>query len=194
MSAIEYRLVQPATELTVDQDMKAKAGGGRTLRGCAAVWHSESLDLGGFREIIRPGTFAASLKKSDVRAFWDHKSRYVLARMSAGTLQLSEDEKGLAFSLSPPATQWAHDLMVSVGRKDIRQMSFAFAVDPGGDTWSRPKGRPIRELLSVTLQEISVVTFPVYPATHVYVRDQINPEILAELARSRARVQQLVVG
>ena len=191
MSAIEYRLVQPGTELLVKQD-SAKAGGGRSLRGYAAVWRSLSQDLGGFKELIRPGAFSATIKNGDARALWNHEPKYVLGRKSAGTLRLTEDEKGLAFTLVPPQTAWATDLVTSVARKDITGCSFGFTVDHNGDTWSRPKGRPVRELLSVTLVEISVVSWPAYLETEVHVREAINEDVLAELNRRRVRVQQLV--
>lgn len=190
MSAIEYRFVQPGGELTVEDS--AKASGGRTLRGYAAIWGHLSSDLGGFRELIRPGAFASTIKNGDARALWNHESKYVLGRKSAGTLKLAEDAKGLLFTIHPPATGWAKDLMTSVARKDISQMSFGFTVDVGGDTWSRPKGRPVRELLSVTLMEISVVSWPAYQQTEVHVREETNAEILSELARRRERIQQLM--
>lgn len=118
-TAIEYRLVQPGTELLVKQD-SAKAGGGRSLRGYAARWDSLSQDLGGFKELIRRGAFSATIKNGDARALWNHESKYVLGRKSANTLKLWEDAKGLAFTLVPPSTQWATDLMESVARKDPR--------------------------------------------------------------------------
>ena len=192
MSAIEYRFVQPGGELTVEDSAKA-TGGGRTLRGYAAIWGSLSQDLGGFKELIRPGAFSGTIKNGDARALWNHESKYVLGRKSAGTLRLTEDAKGLLFTITPPATGWAKDLMTSVARRDISGCSFGFTVDPnGGDTWSRPKGKPVRELLSVTLLEISVVSWPAYLETQVFVREEINPEVLVELARRRARMQQLM--
>lgn len=72
-------------------------------------------------------------------------------------------------------------------------MSFGFVVNlHDGDTWSRPNGKPVRELLSVTLVEISVVSWPAYLETEVHVREAINEDVLAELNRRRVRVQQLV--
>ena len=189
---IEYRTVQNiGQELTVDE-APAKAGGKRILRGYAAIWGSPSQDLGGFKEIIRKGAFKKTIKDSDIRGLWNHESKYVLGRKSAGTLRLLEDDKGLAFSITPPPTQWASDLLTSVSRRDISGVSFAFTVDPDGDTWARPEGRPVRELLSVTLMEISIVTFPAYLSTEVFVREQITSKILAELTRRRVRLQQLV--
>ena len=188
---IERRMIQGA-DLMVEKGGKATSSGGRTLRGYAARWNSPSGDLGGFTEVIRQGAFSATIKNGDARGLWNHESRYVLGRKSAGTLKLWEDDKGLGFIIDPPATQWALDLVTSVSRRDVTGCSFGFQIDPNGDTWSRPKGKPVRELLSVTLVEISVVSWPSYLATEVHVREEISSEVLAELNRRRVRVQQLM--
>ncbi|MEO7860969.1 MAG: HK97 family phage prohead protease [Nitrospirales bacterium] len=196
MREIEHRLTLPAAGLSVEQDAKGAAGGGSTLlRGYAAVFDSLSQDLGGFFELIRKGAFKKTIETGDARGLWNHEAKYVLGRKSAGTLKLWEDGKGLAFSIRPPDTQWAVDLMTSVARKDISQMSFGFFVDPNnGDTWSRRDGKSVRELLSVTLLEISIVSWPAYTQTEVHVREEAEaPEaVRAELNRRRKRLEALV--
>jgi len=82
--------------------------------------------------------------------------------------------------------------MESVARRDVTGVSFGFLVNPGGDTWSRRDGKAVRELLSVSLTEISIVSWPAYPQTEMHVREQLNSEILAELTRRGARIQELV--
>lgn len=136
--------------------------------GYAAVFDSLSEDLGGFRELIRYGAFADSLKTSDIRALWNHNPDYVLGRNRSGTLKLAEDEKGLRIEIDPPNTQWAKDLMEVMKRGDVNQMSFGFrTID---DRWSSQNGNTLRELLKVELYDVSPVTFPAYPQTEVGVR------------------------
>jgi hypothetical protein len=49
-----------------------------------------------------------------------------LGRNHAGTLSLVEDERGLKIEIIPPNTTWAKDLMESIRRGDVDQMSFGF--------------------------------------------------------------------
>ena len=139
------------------------------IKGHAAVFDKLSEDLGGFREKIAPGAFAKTIKKSDIRALFNHDPNYVLGRNTAGTLILEEDEKGLAIEIDPPDTSFARDLMVSIGRRDITQMSFAFKTIK--DSWeNQDKKESIRTLEEVDLFDVSPVAYPAYPQTDVKVR------------------------
>lgn len=141
-----------------------------TLNGYAAVFNSDSEDLGWFIERIRPGAFKESLERGDdVRAFGHHMNHQVLGRRSAKTLTLSEDEKGLKFSISLPDTTVGRDVLTSVRRGDVDGMSFGFSVV--ADDWTKQtrdaKTVYLRELITVDLFEISVVSFPAYTAASV---------------------------
>jgi HK97 family phage prohead protease len=142
----------------------------RSIRGYAAVFDAMSQPLFGFREIIRKGAFKKTIKDGDIRALWNHDPNYVLGRKSARTLRLEEDDKGLLSRIFPPDTQWARDLMTSIERGDVSQMSFGFRTVK--DHWLPPgdDGLPIRELLSCQLFDVSPVTYPAYPQTEVHVR------------------------
>ncbi len=157
-------------ELRVDQ------GEGETshIRGMAAVYDSLSEDLGGFREQIQRGAFKKTLKDgADVRALFNHDPNFVLGRTRSKTLTLADELDGLAMEVEPPDTQWARDLMVSMGRGDINQMSFAFQTVK--DKWEpQEDGSQIRTLLEVKLFDVSVVTYPAYPQTSAKVRSQIE--------------------
>jgi len=139
-----------------------------TITGYAAMFNQLSEPLGGFREVIRPGAFRNSLKYADVRALWNHDPNYVLGRTKSGTLKLAEDEHGLAIEIIPPDTTWARDLLESIRRGDVDQMSFGFRTIK--DSWVTTNGETLRELLEVELFDVSPVTFPAYPQTSVQVR------------------------
>ena len=139
--------------------------------GYAAVFDSLSEDLGGFREKIAQGAFKNSISRGDdVRALFNHDSNYVLGRSLSNTLNLNEDRKGLRIEIDPPDTQFSNDLLVSIGRGDISQMSFGFYTK--SDTWeeSEDKKEVTRTLNEVDLVDVSPVTFPAYPETQVALR------------------------
>jgi len=143
-------------------------GGLRHIVGYAAVFNSLSEDLGGFREKIDSGAFADSLNADDIRALKNHNSDYVLGRNKSGTLTLSEDQRGLKIDIMPPDAQWATDLMVSIDRKDVDQMSFGFRTLEY--RWEGEYPDEVRTLMKAQLFDVSPVTFPAYPDTEVGLR------------------------
>lgn len=158
----------------------------RQIVGYAAVFNSPSEMMYGFmRESIEPGAFSQSLIENDIRALFDHDSAHVLGRNRSGTLSLTEDDRGLKVSITPPDTQWARDLMVSVERGDISQMSFGFIVRQ--EEWQhQADGTEHRILKNVDLREVSVVAFPAYTQTSVSVRHLHESDAeLAEMLESK---------
>lgn len=150
---------------------------GRRLEGYAATFGTEAR-IGDFTEIIRPGAFRASLAGGgDILALVDHDTTKVLARTRSGTLRLSEDARGLSFSLDVPDTQAGRDVLALAERGDLGGMSFGFRATPDGQHWTGKR----RELRSVQLLEVSVVTaFPAYDGTSVQAR-AATPHLSAAL-------------
>jgi len=143
----------------------------RYIEGHAAVFDSWSETLGGifpFKEKVRKGAFSQTIEKDDIRALFNHDPNYVLGRNKAGTLELKEDETGLYVRIIPPDTQAARDIITSIERGDINQMSFGFTVEE--EKWDTVEGIDVRELRKVKLFDVSPVTFPAYPSTDVGVR------------------------
>lgn len=137
--------------------------------GHAAVFNTETPIGSWFREKVAPGAFARAIKEDDVRALFNHDPNFVLGRNKAGTLRLAEDDVGLAVEIDPPDTQVARDLMTSMERGDISQMSFGFYVRK--QEWLEDdKGNVLRTLVEVELFDVSPVTYPAYPTTDVAVR------------------------
>ena len=165
MNELERRTL-PAIELRAESP---DAGDGLpAILGHAAVFGVLSEDLGGFREQIAPGAFAATIAEDDIRALSNHRSDYVLGRNRAGTLTLKEDETGLAVRIEPPDTAFARDLIVSIERGDITGASFGFQTIT--EEWNLEDGEPVRTLKAVRLFDVSPVTFPAYPQTDVALR------------------------
>ena len=148
-------------------ELRDNEGKNPTIVGHAAVFGSISKDLGGFREIIAPGAFDGH-EDMDVRALFNHDPNMVLGRNTAGTLRLREDAKGLHVEIDPPDTSFAKDLLVSMRRGDIDQMSFGFRTI--SDKWETKDGEDLRTLEKVELFDVSPVVFPAYEDTDVAVR------------------------
>ncbi|WP_333641883.1 HK97 family phage prohead protease [Mesotoga prima] len=154
---------------TIQSEFRVENKEGKAqISGYAAVFNELSDDLGGFREKIQPGAFSEAIVNDDVRALWNHDSNYVLGRNKAGTLKLSEDERGLHYVVDLPDTQWAKDLSESIKRGDVTQSSFGFIVD--SDEWAKQDGETVRTLTKVTLFDVSPVTYPAYPQTSTSAR------------------------
>lgn len=165
MSEYERRTIDGA-ELRVSKP----DDGPPRIAGYAARFNSLSGNLGGFVEKIAPGAFKRALaERQDVRALFNHDPNYVIGRTGANTLTLREDETGLWMEAQPPDTTWARDLLTSISRGDISQMSFAFSVAPNGDAVDPKAKPPVRTLLDVDLFDVSPVTYPAYEQTQVSV-------------------------
>jgi HK97 family phage prohead protease len=154
------------------------AGSGRRLEGYAATFGSEAR-IADFTETIRPGAFAEALRAGgDILALVDHDPTRLLARSRTGSLQLSEDARGLAFALTVPDTQAGRDVLALAERGDLGGMSFGFLVPEGGDRWTGDR----RELVKIDLREISVVqSWPAYEGTVVAARSR--PPVRLAMAR-----------
>lgn len=146
-----------------------------TLRGIAVPYNKLSTNqIPGYppeiKERILPGAFKRSIESgANVFMFWNHEQKYVLGRTSKGTLRLKEDDDGIQFENNPPDAQWVKDLIPSIKRGDIANMSFGFKNDVA-PTWTKEDGINITNVRAATLNEISIVTHPVYEATNVFSR------------------------
>ena len=133
--------------------------------GHALVFDTRSRDLGGFVEIVRRDAVKSTLH-ADIVALFNHDSSAVLGR-TPQTLQLTTDTRGLAFVLDPAPTQAGRDAFELVKRGDITGASFGFTT--AKDAWSRDGDVMVRELLDITIAEISLTAFPAYAQTDVSV-------------------------
>lgn len=142
---------------------------GRRIEGYAATFAGQA-SIGGFVERIDPGAFAQALS-GDVLALMDHDPGKVLGRTRSGTLRLTEDSRGLAFSLDLPDTQAGRDVLQLAERGDLGGMSFGFTIPKGGEHW---EGNT-RTLRMIDLKEISVVSsWPAYEGTEIALRSRCH--------------------
>ena len=158
LSKIETRILTTEFEVREEAD-------GMHLTGYAARFNEPSEPLP-FIERIAPGAFKRSLRlRNDVKLLWNHDTSTVLGSSRAGTLTLTEDDKGLRVSAILPDTQAGRDARVLIQRGDVTGFSFGFTVPRGGDTWNEDGSE--RTLNSVRLIEVSTgVAFPAYTTTN----------------------------
>jgi HK97 family phage prohead protease len=142
---------------------------GKRIKGYAIRFHSDSVDLGGFKERIAPEAVDRTLNEGlDVRALVDHDSAKVIGRTRAGTLLLRKDSQGLRIEIEPDQEiSYARDIMRAVARGDVSGMSFAFRAI--ADDWDYDGKTPMRTVTDMKISEVSIVTFPAYTATDVQV-------------------------
>jgi len=162
--------------------IEPRQNGQAAIVGYAAVYNRLSLDLGGFREEIMPGAFDRFLgrAKPDVVALYNHDSNIVLGRTTSGTLELSSDDKGLRYVVTPPASR--DDIMELIARRDVRGSSFAFTVDKAGESFrTAENGKAIRQIKEVKgLYDVGPVLTPAYPASSATVAMRSYEAWLAE--------------
>jgi HK97 family phage prohead protease len=160
LSKLETRIFE------VDQFEVREDTDGMHLEGYAALFNSRSENLGGFTETIQPGAFRSSLKaRNDIKLLWNHDTGAVMGSTRAGTLTLTEDERGLRVSATLPNTTHGRDAAELVRRGDVTGFSFGFSMPArGGDQWNSEGTE--RVLKSVRLHEVSLTPFPAYTSTN----------------------------
>ena len=149
--------------------VETRADGGKTtVSGYAAVFGEEAEIGEWFTEVVARGAFTKTLLTADVRAYFAHDTGRVLGRVSAGTLRLKEDDKGLAVEIDLPDTSDGRDVRTLIDRGDITGMSFGFFVYR--QEWDETVSPPKRTILEVELREVSIVSEPAYDGTSVALR------------------------
>ena len=158
-------------------------------------------------EQIDRGAFAET-DMSDVIMQYDHQGR-VFARMSNGTLQLSQDDHGLKILADLGGTEIGRQLFEEIRGGYTNKMSFGFTVPEGGDVRTRSKGEDghITILRTITkigkLYDVSAVSLPANDATEISSRTisdgliaEAQEEIRAEEERQRriGEIRKLLKG
>ena len=162
-----------------------------TLEGYASVFDTP-YEVGGFQETVKRGAFSKTLQERSIatKLLINHEG-LPLASAKSGTLQLSEDDRGLMVRAElDPSDPDVQSLVPKMRRGDLDEMSFGFRTIK--DSWNEDMSQ--RSLEEVRLYDVSVVTYPANPATSVVLRklDEISnffgvaPEQLAAIIEMRA--------
>jgi HK97 family phage prohead protease len=164
----------------VPVEVRASETGPPKIGGYAAIFNSYSQNLGGFVEEITPSFFNYSRSNGwpDVLARYNHDDNMVLGTTGGNTMDLTIDETGLLYEVTPPKSR--QDVVELIQRGDVRKSSFAFRLPPeGGDEWvMNDQGFPLRRLVSGSLVDVAPVNSPAYTATSVGMRSTENGKSL----------------
>ena len=158
------------------------------LLGYVVKWNSRSqLIWGDFYEQFAPRAFSQSLNNNpDIRALFEHDPKSLLGRTTSNTLILNEDDIGLRFELTPPDTQLGRDLLVSVGRGDIRGMSFGFMATQ--ESWDFNQEPCLRTVSAAELFEVTVTSIPAYQESDIQIAKRSMLEAKAKLESYLSKV------
>lgn len=155
-------------------ELRAADDGSKTVEGYAIKWDTLSVPLGWFtkfREKFKRGAFAEYLKAdTDTKFLIGHNINTVLGRRKNQTLELTEDDVGLRFKLTLPATTLGNDTYESIRRGDVDKISLGF--NKLGDEWDEAdENNIIRTVTKANLPEISLTAWPAYEDTEATARD-----------------------
>jgi len=168
-----------------DIEIRETDDGGINVEGYAAVFDSETVIGGKWRESIARGAFTDAVNRDDVVFLVNHTG-LPLARTRSGTLELSEDEKGLKIRASlDPSDPDVRSIVPKMKRGDLDKMSFAFV--PTRQKWSDAEDMPQRVITEAELHDVSIVTTPAYESTSIGIRSALDS---LELHRKRQKRSQ----
>jgi HK97 family phage prohead protease len=163
-----------ACEFEVKAAADGTGGSNYSLIGYATVY-GQPYDMydkhGEYREQVRPGAGKRTLaQKPDVQLLINHTD-LPLARTKSGTLQLSEDDRGLHVAAElEPTDPDVQRIQPKLARGDLSEMSFAFRTTR--QEWSEDFTR--RDIIEYNLHrgDVSLVTFGANPGTSAAMRAQ----------------------
>lgn len=183
----------PVEKIEVRSTTSEEGATTRTIGGYVVKFNQRSqLIWGEFYERVAAGAFSHSLQENIIKAFWNHRSDFVLGSTKNSTLRLWEDTIGLGFELDLPNNTWGNDAFESIQRGDVDGVSFGFYVR--SDSWQYLKDEDVyeRTLLEINLFEVSPTPFPAYPDSEVNQRSIEQLGITTKEQRKQEKEKLLI--
>ncbi|WP_424967330.1 HK97 family phage prohead protease [Dinoroseobacter sp. S375] len=152
------------------QPVEVRADGDElVVEGYASVFGQRANIGGYFEEQIERGAFKDAIGRDEVVFLFNHDDGTVMARSSAGNLDLSEDDTGLKVTArlsqdDPDAAKLAAKMRAG----NVNKMSFAFI--PDVEEWDDTGDLPLRTIKRASLFDVSAVTTPAYDGTDIGLR------------------------
>lgn len=170
------------------------------IKGYALQFNEASQPIP-FIEYIKPNALD-NVDLSDVMLLYGHEYNSILAKTTAGTLSLTVDETGLAFTATLPDTTLGHDTYNNIIAGNLSGMSFGFTI--ADDDWlMNESGDTVHIINSIeSISEISVTPIPAYSETSVEVTrslekfkkrgEEMNEELLEQFKTIAAQMSATV--
>ena len=158
------------SRISTSFEVRSEEDGVAVVEGYAAVFNEDTIIGGQWQERIAEGAFASAIGRDDVVFLINHAG-LPLARTRSGTLELSEDDRGLrmkaSLDMSDPDVR---AIVPKMKRGDLDKMSFAFV--PTRQKWDdKDKNKmPRRTIEEAELYDVSIVTTPAYEGTEIGLR------------------------
>ena len=146
-------------------EVRSTSGGREKITGLAIPYNELSIDLDGFREIVRPGAFARTLAgDDDVRADVEHDRNVKLARRKNGSLKLIDLPRGLAVEILLPNTTVGRNTAEEIRAGLLDGMSIGMIVEKD-EYVTQKSGELVRGIRQAKLTTVALTQFPAYPQT-----------------------------
>ena len=144
------------------------------ISGYAIKWGKLSNEIyedgKSFKERIRKGAFAASIKRANQLALCNHLERERIGSAKDGTLFLEEDDIGLFFRIILPENDYGEKVYQKVERRSLPNVSICFSMQE--EVWKTRGKRRYRTVRKAILKEISLVRMPAHENTIVVTGDR----------------------
>lgn len=181
-----YRLIIPILEViqteTTNKDVRSVQlrvkdtqtanDGSHVISGTAVVFDQPSEAMP-FIEYVSPLAFK-NVDFSSVQLLYNHDFSSILARVDAGTLELSVSSKGLNFTATLPDTQLGNDTFTNIQNGNLQGLSFGFTI--ADDSWGLDKdGNEVHTINQIDqLFELSLTPIPAYTETSVKIERSLK--------------------
>jgi hypothetical protein len=182
-TTIEWRSVEEDGDEAVLEGMPIVYETPYSVRDC----------LGTFRETMKPGVAAATMRSRDFDCkFLENHTGRPFATVGNGTLTFEDTPEGLrSFARMDLRRTDARDLALTVERRDVTQMSCGFVVNDDAWRWG-DDGIEERDIFSFDdLFDVSAVTYPASPTTSIAVAQRALMAAFPGDVESRERLRRL---
>ena len=154
------------------RDTQTANDGSHVISGTAVVFDQPSEAMP-FIEYVSPLAFK-SVDFSSVQLLYNHDFSSILARVDAGTLEITVDKKGLNFTATLPDTQLGNDTFTNIQNGNLQRLSFGFTI--ADDSWGLDKdGNEVHIISQIDqLFELSLTPIPAYQETSVKIERSLK--------------------